>query len=223
MHMLAARLACCTPALLLACCVQDLRQELLAGLNVGGGGRKGGGAGGAALGGGCADPSQLVNEIKARGGHAARIAADFDARRADIAAWAAEVRTFKAADMAAVGRFVEALDGRLAGLYDECAELRAFGEWPEARYDSLKLAAAQYKCARGRVSHCVRWQCAAQGCACMRARPIAACSLLCCRLCAVAWRWLAQAADGPQGGGRGLGAAARRQLPGAAVCAGPAV
>jgi hypothetical protein len=46
--------------------------------------------------------------------------------------------------MQEVCAFVARLDAQLDSLYDECAVLRLFEDWP-ARYDTLKAAAAHYK------------------------------------------------------------------------------
>jgi hypothetical protein len=46
--------------------------------------------------------------------------------------------------MQEVCAFVARLDAQLDALYDECAVLRLFEDWP-MKYDMLKAAAAQYK------------------------------------------------------------------------------
>lgn len=56
-----------------------------------------------------------------------------------------QVRTFRPVEMEEVGVFVGRMEAKLNTLYDECAVLRMFGDWPESRYDACKLAAAQYK------------------------------------------------------------------------------
>eukprot|EP00879_Flechtneria_rotunda_P016782 GHRR01017565.1.p1 GENE.GHRR01017565.1~~GHRR01017565.1.p1 ORF type:complete len:242 (+),score=91.46 GHRR01017565.1:3-728(+) len=125
---------------------QQLRKEMHAAKGVGAPAKKEKGTG-AANGGSaaCADPAQVVNEIKARGGHTAKVAADYEMRRANIAQWAKEIVMFKPSDMGEVSALVTSMEEKLNGLYDECAELKMFGEWPESKYDACKVAAAQYR------------------------------------------------------------------------------
>ncbi len=78
--------------------------------------------------------------------HLRKIKEDITKRGADIREWAREVSAFKAADMEAVRFFVTKMNSHLAGLYDECAELKEFEEvWPEARFDTLCQAEVLHK------------------------------------------------------------------------------
>jgi hypothetical protein len=47
-----------------------------------------------------------------------------------VATVALQVRTFRPTDMQEVGAFVSRLDAQLDSLYDECAVLRLFEDWP---------------------------------------------------------------------------------------------
>eukprot|EP00775_Hariotina_reticulata_P012871 gene12871-12997_t len=139
---------------------QDLRKELL-GVQVpsGGGAKIASGGGGKA-----ADPAMMMAELRAKGGRAAKIEADYEEHRAEIARWAAEVRTFKPITMEEVETFVKRMEAKLSTLYEETEELRMFGEWPESKYDNCKTAAAMYRQLVDLRTKAQKWKPAGRSC-----------------------------------------------------------
>lgn len=85
-------------------------------------------------------------ELERKLGRKALIAQNYQERRADLLAWAAEVNRFQAGSVLELQGFVDGMEGRLKTLVDEQAVLKLMGgEWPERRYDDFLLAVKEYQ------------------------------------------------------------------------------
>lgn len=85
-------------------------------------------------------------ELERKLGRKALIQQNYQERRDDLLAWAAEVNRFQAGSMLDLQGFVDDMEGRLKTLVDEQAVLKLMGEeWPERRYDDFLLAVKEYQ------------------------------------------------------------------------------
>lgn len=44
-----------------------------------------------------------------------------------------------------IKKFIVHMESQLATLYEDVAELKMFGSWPDGKYDTCKLASSQYE------------------------------------------------------------------------------
>ena len=87
----------------------------------------------------------MVDELMARSGRGAAIAAEAEAAAPLVTAAVAQIRALRPSSMDGLGAFLQALDAALASLSDERAVLRRFEAWPESRVDAWREAVAAHR------------------------------------------------------------------------------
>lgn len=131
---------------------QQLRREAMGGIGTGAGAalRK--------VASGPADPADVFQEISAKGDYAKKLQEDIEMYRTVLESFRGKVASFQPASIEDMQGLIAEVDAVLSKLTDETAVLKAVGEWPDGKWDSMKECVALHRELSGYMRELEGWE-----------------------------------------------------------------